>query len=88
MTAPSYRVLGRDAGGCSEACSEMHTYSWPCELSVLPPDQAGWQRAATHVLGGLRREYHRRPLWVWLVMAFVVGMCLGDLLQLALGIGP
>lgn len=34
MTA---RLLGTRAGGCTEACSEMHTFSWPCEQSVLPP---------------------------------------------------
>lgn len=29
------RQLGMDAGGCTESCSEMHTFSWPCELSMV-----------------------------------------------------
>lgn len=28
------RLLGRDAGGCTDACSECHTFSWPCEQSM------------------------------------------------------
>lgn len=34
--APRTRLLGSAAGGCTSACSEMHTFSWPCSLSVMP----------------------------------------------------
>lgn len=39
-----YRLLGKDAGGCSIACSEMHTFSWPCEQAFITVDELLWWR--------------------------------------------
>lgn len=30
--------LGDRAGGCTEACSEMHTFTWPCEQAMISAD--------------------------------------------------
>lgn len=38
-------LLGKRAGGCTESCSEMHTFSWPCEQAfILLSDLSWWQR--------------------------------------------
>lgn len=34
-SGPRLRLLGMDAGGCTESCSEMHTFSWPCEQAMV-----------------------------------------------------
>lgn len=46
------RLLGRDAGGCTDACSEMHTYSWPCEQSMIETRRRP-------------RRFGFRPIFAW-----------------------
>lgn len=43
---PLLEPLGDRAGGCSSACSEMHTFTWPCASSMWPVQRAWWQRPA------------------------------------------
>lgn len=49
-------LLGRDAGGCSPACSEGHTYFWPCEQSMIylsdKRRRLQWHRRLARAMGG------------------------------------
>jgi hypothetical protein len=61
--------------GCSAACSEMHTYSWPCEQALLPPRRDWMQRLSGD------RLYVRPATWVdttaWALMGGIVGYVVG-----------
>ena len=68
--------LGTKAGGCTEACSEGHTYSWPCEQSMVFAERSYRFRSAFW-----RAEKFALRHWP----GFVVGTAFGAVTQEVFG---